>query len=430
MEDQYKISVIPEVALMDEKITIKLSGLNPKEKVTIQAETNEYYCINRSCEEKSIDESYAVFEADDNGNIDLSRQAPVEGCYSGINSMGLLEFMKLKNTINQKQPINLKDVNIDKGYIITFSVIIKDKIVIRKNHTRMYRHENVKCIDINEDNLVARYFTVDDDIPKMAIIVISGSEGGIEKAQITAGLLASHGYSALALCYFGLEGLPSTLEKIPLEYIENAIKWMEKEQTVLSDKICIYGRSKGGELALLAATIFKQIKGVIANTPSSIVWQGLNENNRPSKYSSWAYKGKEIPYLKINSLAAFKYITKKILKQSAEISDIYRSSLSSPKASECSIAVEKINGPILLMSGGNDEVWISKTFCENIIERLEACEFKNNKEHYCYKNSGHFITLPYQGLRNEKYNVEAMANANKDSWNRTINFLNKNFIKN
>jgi len=34
-----------------------------------------------------MDESYAVFEADDNGNIDLSRQAPVEGCYSGINSM-------------------------------------------------------------------------------------------------------------------------------------------------------------------------------------------------------------------------------------------------------------------------------------------------------------------------------------------------------
>ena len=64
MEDQYKISVIPEVALIDEKITIKLSGFNTKEKVTIQAETNEYYCINRSCEQKSRDESYAVFEAE------------------------------------------------------------------------------------------------------------------------------------------------------------------------------------------------------------------------------------------------------------------------------------------------------------------------------------------------------------------------------
>jgi len=428
VENKYKIEVIPEIALIDEKITIELNGFNPKEKVTIQAETNGYYCINRSCEQKSIDESYAVFEADDNGNIDLSRQAPVEGCYSEINSMGLLEFMRLKNTTNQKKPVNLKDVNIDKGYIITFSVKIKDKVVIRKTHTRLYRRENVKCVDINEDNLVARYFTVDDDIPKPAVIVISGSEGGLEKAQATAGLLASHGYSALALCYFGLERLPSTLEKIPLEYIENAIKWLEKEQTVLSDKICIYGRSKGGELALLAATIFKQIKGVIANTPSSIVWQGLNENNRPSKYSSWSYQGKEIPYLKFNSLATFKYITKKMFKQSARISDIYKSSLSSPKASECAIAVEKINGPILLISGENDEFWTSKTFCKNIMKRLDVFEFKNNKEHYCCKSSGHFITLPYQGSRNEKYNVEAMTNANKDSWNKTINFLDENFI--
>lgn len=429
MEDKYMISIIPEVALIDEKITITLSGFNPKEKVIIQAETNEYYCINRSCEQKSSDESYAVFEADDNGNIDLSRQAPVEGCYSGINSMGLLEFMKLKNTNNQKKSINLKDVNIDEGYTITFSAKIKNKVVIKKIHTRMYRSKNVKFVDINEDNLVARYFKSDDNMPKPGIIVLSGSEGGMEKAQITAGLFASNGFSALALCYFGLESLPSSLEKIPLEYIENAIKWMEKEQTVLSDKICIYGRSKGGELALLAASIFKQIKGVIANTPSSIVWQGLTESNKPSKYSSWSYKGKEIPYLKFKSLAVVKYITKKMLRQSAQVSDIYKSSLSSPKAIGCTIAVEKINGPILLMSGGNDEIWISKTFCENIIERLDVCEFKNNKEHYCYKNSGHFITLPYQGLRNEKYNVETMANANKDSWNRTIKFLNENFMK-
>ena len=429
MEDEYKISIIPETALIDEKITIKLSGFNAKEKVILQAETNEYYCINRSCQQKSIYESYAAFEADDNGNIDLSREAPVEGCYSGISSMGLIDFMKLKNTKNEKKPINLKHVDLDKAYTITFAVKVKDKVVIKKNHTRMFRNENVKCVYINEYNLVARYFTVDDDIPKPGIIVLSGSEGGIEKAQITAGLLASHGYSALALCYFGLKGLPSSLEKIPLEFIENAIMWMEKEQTVLSDKICIYGRSKGGELAVLAASMFKQIKGVIASTPSNIVWQGLNKNNRPSKYSSWSYQGKEIPYLKFNYLAALKFIVKKKLGKSAQISDIYKESLNSSKASKNTIAVEKINGPILLISGEKDEIWTSKTFCESIIKRLDKSNFKNNIEHYCYKNSGHFITLPYQGLREDQNNPEAIVKANKDSWNRTLIFLNENFIK-
>lgn len=428
MDNEYKISIIPETSLIDEKITINLSGFNSKEKVKIQVETDEYYCMNRSCLEKLIDESYAVFEADDNGNIDLSKQAPIEGCYSGINSMGLLEFMKMKDTKIQKQPKNLKQVNIDKAYTIILSVKIKDKVVAKINHTRMYRSDNVKFVDINEDNLVARYFTVDDDIPKPGIMVLSGSEGGMEKAQIIAELLASHGYSALALCYFGLESLPDSLEKIPLEYIENAIKWMKKEKTIISDKICIYGRSKGGELALLAASIFKEIKGVIANTPSNIVWQGLNKNKRPSKYSSWSYRENQIPYTKFNYLSAFQYIIKKKIGKEAEISDIYKGSLKKANPSKEIIAVEKINGPILLISGEKDEFWTSKTFCENIMKRLDEFKFKNKREHYDYKDAGHFITLPYQGLKEGQKNPKAIVKANEDSWNKSIQFLNENFL--
>lgn len=286
MEDEYRISIIPETALIDEKILIKLSGFKAKEKVTIQAQSNEYYSINKPCHEKAIYESYAVFEADENGNIDLSRQAPIEGCYSGINSMGLIEFMEAKNIRYEDKPTKLLDVELDKNYIITFTIKVNNETVAKKTHIRMFRNENIKCIDINEKNLVARYFTTDDNKIKPGIIVVSGSEGSIEKAQIIAGLLASHGYSTIALCYFGLKGTSESLEKIPLEYIENALKWMEKENTVQSDKIFIYGRSKGGELALLAGSIFKEIKGVIANTPSNIVWQGVNKNNKPSRFSS------------------------------------------------------------------------------------------------------------------------------------------------
>ena len=46
---------------------------------------------------------------------------------------------------------------------------------------------------------------------------MSGSEGRIEKAQNIAQLLSSRGYICLAIAYFGLEGLPKHLERIPLE---------------------------------------------------------------------------------------------------------------------------------------------------------------------------------------------------------------------
>ena len=45
-----------------------------------------------------------------------------------------------------------------------------------------------------------------------ALIIVSGSEGRIEKAQNIAQLLSSRGYICLAIAYFGLERLPKTFE--------------------------------------------------------------------------------------------------------------------------------------------------------------------------------------------------------------------------
>lgn len=427
MKNEYKINIYPlDESLIDERISIKLSGFNAKEKVTIYTESTEYYSINKPCHQKAIYKSYAIFKADDNGNIDLNEQAPIEGSYNGINPMGIIEFMNAEDIIYEDKPIRLNDVELDKDYKINFTVKVNDEIVASKEHIRRFRDKNVKCIDLNKGSLIARYFTIDDSIPKPGIIVVSGSEGGIEKAQIIAGLLASHGYSALSVCYFGLENLPSSLEKIPLEYIENALKWMEGEQTVISDKIFIYGRSKGGELALLAASMFKQIKGVIANTPSNIVWQGLGKNDKPSKFSSWTYNGKEIPYLKFSIFAAIKFIIKKKLGKPAQLSDISIESLNAANANQASIAVEKINGPILLISGDEDEFWPSKIFCENAIKRLKSYGFKNEIKHCSYSGSGHFMNIPYQGLRGDQRNAVASTKANEDSWNKTMKFLDEN----
>ena len=69
-----------------------------------------------------------------------------------------------------------------------------------------------------------------------ALIIVSGSEGRIEKAQNIAQLLSSRGYICLAIAYFGLEGLPKHLKRIPLEclveaksYLRRTLKWIVKE---------------------------------------------------------------------------------------------------------------------------------------------------------------------------------------------------------
>lgn len=110
------------------------------------------------------------------------------------------------------------------------------------------------------------------------------------------------------------------------------------------------------------------------------------------------------------------------------LSEISKESLKSSKSDKATIMVEKINGPILLISGDEDEFWPSDTFCENIIKRLENCNFKYKKEHYCYSRSGHFMNIPYQGLRGNQNNVLASVQANRDSWDKTLNFFYNNLF--
>ena len=93
-----------------------------------------------------------------------------------------------------------------------------------------------------------------------ALIIVSGSEGRIEKAQNIAQLLSSRGYICLAIAYFGLEGLPKHLKRIPLECLVEAKSYLRQYPQVDSERIGIYGRSKGAELVLAEESIFNDVQ--------------------------------------------------------------------------------------------------------------------------------------------------------------------------
>jgi len=80
---------------------------------------------------------------------------------------------------------------------------------------------------VREAGIVGGLFLPPGDGPRPAVMVVSGGGGGIP--ELRAAILASHGYAALALGYFAVEGLPRGLVNIPLEYFENAIRWMRSQ---------------------------------------------------------------------------------------------------------------------------------------------------------------------------------------------------------
>jgi uncharacterized protein len=137
-----------------------------------------------------------------------------------------------------------------------------------------------------------KYFPPSGNEKNIAIMIIGGSEGGLP-VYYNVEKYTSIGYPCYMVGYFGTRNTPDKLEMIPLEYLGKAIETFKSFPEVRDKKIIIQGGSKGGELALLLASINKNIEGVIASVPSSVVFQGIG--GKP--LSSWSYKGEPVPFV-------------------------------------------------------------------------------------------------------------------------------------
>lgn len=80
------ISVEPSSSLIDDKVRIVVSGLQPRQAVTLEA--------NIEAENGEVFESHAHFIACKDGEVDVCNDASLGGSYSGVSPMGLLWSMK------------------------------------------------------------------------------------------------------------------------------------------------------------------------------------------------------------------------------------------------------------------------------------------------------------------------------------------------
>lgn len=428
MDKECLIEINPTRSFIDEAVDITISGLQSNQKVVIRAVTSDYYCINAGMSEQgqnSLWESYGIFTADHNGNISLKKDSPVDGTYQACDGMGLFYSMRLKH-LNKSKPLKtLSDVSENRSYHICFTVESQGKVLASKECIRQFCDDTIESRALDQKSYVARYYTSRIVKKRPTVIVVSGSEGRIEKAQAIAEILAQRGYSALAVCYFGMKGISSDLNQIPLEIIENSIQWLKQQNSVDEKHIGIYGRSKGGEYALAAASIFDELTCVIANTPSCYVYEGL-KGMIPSRHSSWTYGGQDLPFLKFSYPVMVKMAIKKVLGQKELVRWMYQQVITSARTDKANLEVEKINGPILFLSSAEDSIWPSFLHCETAVKRLHEKNFRYDYKHCTYEKSGHMLTLPYQSISSLKKcngNVKEWQNACLNSWKETTDFL-------
>ena len=263
------------------------------------------------------------------------------------------------------------------------------------------------------DGVYAR--PTDTSVRRPAVLLLGGSEGGNSQTR-NAQLLAAHGVPALALAYFNAPGrpdefpdLPKTLKDVPLEYFRGALEWLAAQPGVDPDHVRVDGGSRGSEAALLAGIHFPDlVHGVAAVVPTNAARPALlatgSQGRGDPDHSAWTYRGREVPW-----------------SAQADAAD-------RPSAL---FAVEKIDGPVLLVCGGADQIWPSCPASRQLEARLTAARFPFPHQLLAYDDGGHFVSRPANdpyvpdpgGLPVYGSTDQSNPLASADAWPKTVAFL-------
>jgi dienelactone hydrolase len=251
------------------------------------------------------------------------------------------------------------------------------------------RADDLVRVPVASGSLVGTFFAPADGKRHAAIVVLGGSEGGLHDDQ--ARLLAEHGFAALALAYFGVDPLPAKLRAIPVETVSRGIDWLVARPEVDGTRIGLLGTSKGGELALLAASREPRIRATVAMVPSAYVWFDLAFDGS-AETSSWSAGGAPVPYIPSDPVADATVGRAFMTGGSVSFRDTFAASFAAAPAAvreRAAIPVEKIAGPVLCIAGEDDREWDSAGACALVHGRRHAAGRDAHDEAVVEPGAGH-----------------------------------------
>ena len=415
------IDLVPNPALLDQRVHLAVRGLEPRAPVTIRASMDD--------ERGRTWTSWARYHADAGGVVDIAAQASERGTYRGTDPSGL--FWSMQPDDGGAEPMAFAKTSAS-PLNMAFRVERDGTQIAGAELERLVVAPGVRRVPVREHGVVGTFFAPAGEARRPAVVVMGGSGGGLQEPR--AALLAGHGYPALALAYFGYEALPQELCRIPLEYFETAIAWLRAQGGVRADRIVAMGASRGGELALLLGALLPHVAGVIAYVPGAVVFGALPRAASPEERPAWTWRGQPVDFLRRPRSRQEAQVpgdgatalTPRFLAMLADADAVER----------VAIPVERIRGPVLLVSGSDDQIWPSTVMAEMVMTRLAKHAHPHPYSHFMAEGAGHALQYPYlpttvtctrhpvsgQLLRNGG-TPEANAHGQAAAWAEVLGFL-------
>ncbi len=430
-ESQYRMEVSPRRAPNYQPVQITIRGLEPGEEVTLRGKLYDYGGADW--------QASATFRADSQGIVDLSELAPIAGSYDSVDPMGLFWSMtrvERDEPDEERTPQFAGGVQPGEPLLVTLSAEAESRPTLSDTLERLFADSDVARRPVHEEGLVGTLFVPSGSAPRPALLVPNG--GFCAPPERFAASLAAHGFVTLALQWCGAEGLPeSTRSETPLEYFETAINWLQRQEEVADDRVGVIGMSTGGVVALVLGSRFPDIRAVV-----SIKSSGLNG-------FQFTYRGEPIPRLPRMPLTETLGAAV-ISEQPAECRPggaeegwscydqtslfltrlVFHGFVNPGSLEQGVIPVERINGPVLLISGVGDLALPSTLLSEVAYRRLEMHQFAFPYEHLAYPGAGHRLGAPNLPRTDDRFgslllggNPKDAAAANVAYWPRMVEFL-------
>ena len=267
---------------------------------------------------------------------------------------------------------------------LTYRVVADNRVIGALTLSRWHPFTNV--VEPAGD-LVGRVFEPPSGEPGPGVLVLHGADGTPQ--EHIAALLARHGFTAFALEYVGGPGLPEAIAEVPVAYVKAALDWLHDHERVAGDQIGIWGVGRGGELGLFVGSLYDGVGPVVSVGGSGILWEGGAVRGPPTGTAAWAVDDNSRSYLSVAT------------EDGTNRPERYAEALGAAGELEtetATIPVERIDGPVLLVSGYDDGVWPSARLHALAEDRLEA-RGHPSFEHLRYADAGRQILQPYLPLR-------------------------------
>ncbi|XP_068611219.1 peroxisomal succinyl-coenzyme A thioesterase-like [Brachionichthys hirsutus] len=406
------LSVLPTRALVDEKFKVVVENLPPGSPVTLHS-------LHQS-EDKDYWEAFGHYISDHRGVVSVAEDLSFGGTYTGTEVMGLLWSMR--PVPGSRAGIRLRKKNVCTPMLINISVYrghlaegFMDQCPLASVLIeRWYLAPGVRRIDISEKGVRGTLFIPPGPGPFPGVLDMWGGGGGL--LEYRSSLLASHGFASFALEYVK----PGQMEKadVGLSYFETAFNILKDHPQVIPDRIGILGFCLGSNVAMYLVTESNVIKPLCCVSVGGFHFvlheftvRGIHE---------LTVKHSNMIRVDENNHQIWRDMGPEFLKDPSK-----------------KLNVEKINCPVLLVSGHDDQNMAAGENAEDLFQRMKA----TGKEHLLtslqYPDAGHQIQPPFSPHCRASYSMsdaqkvmvlwggqtKPHSDAQEDSWKKILAFL-------